>query len=137
MKEGSWKKQHENTNDHKQAQTSTNGIRDALKAARAVAADMCSEGMQEILPGPAVQTDEQLEAYVKASACHFFGNLVGTCKMGPEADGGVVDPYCRVHGIEGLRVVDASVIPHLLSAQPNATVTAIAERMADLILAET
>ena len=122
---------------HQNYLTAPNDLRDlvdAVKAARAVTAEMRSETIEEILPGPTVQTDEQLEAYVKASACHFFGNLVGTCKMGPEDDGGVVDSRCRVHGVEGLRVVDASVIPHLLSAQPNATVTAIAERMADLML---
>lgn len=125
---------------HQNYLTAPNDLReliDAVKAARAVAAEMRSDGDEEILPGPNVQTDEQLEAYVKASACHFFGNLVGTCKMGAEGEGVVVDSRCRVHGVEGLRVVDASVIPHLLSAQPNATVTAIAERMSDLILAET
>ncbi len=56
--------------------------------------------------------------------------------MAKEEEAGVVDNRCRVYGIAGLRVIDASVIPHLLSAQPNATVTAIAERMAALILEE-
>ena len=58
----------------------------------------------------------------------------GTCKMGPSSDSSaVVDQYCRVHGLEGLRVVDASVMPDVVRANTNATVIMIAERVADFI----
>ena len=58
----------------------------------------------------------------------------GTCKMGPATDPmAVVDQYCRVHGLEGLRVVDASIMPDVIRANTNATTIMIAERAADLI----
>jgi len=58
----------------------------------------------------------------------------GTCKMGPESDPtAVVDQYCRVHGLEGLRVVDASVMPDVIRANTNSTTIMIAERVADWI----
>jgi choline dehydrogenase-like flavoprotein len=64
-------------------------------------------------------------------AASFF-HPAGTCRMGT-AEFAVVDSALRVHGIEGLRVVDASVMPSLVSAPPNAAVLGIAERAADLI----
>ena len=59
-------------------------------------------------------------------------HLCGTCKMGPSSDpSAVVDQYCRVHGLEGLRVVDASIMPDVIRANTNATAMVIAERVAD------
>ena len=90
---------------------------------------------EEILPGPLVQTDAELEAYVKASACHFLGSLGGTCRMGPDGDSlRVVDQRLRVVGVAGLRVVDASVMPTLTCGQINGPVTMIAERAAAMII---
>ena len=64
------------------------------------------------------------------------GHVVGTCRMGAKSDpGAVVDPHCRVHGVSGLRVVDASVMPSIVSGNTNLTVQMIAERVADLIRA--
>jgi choline dehydrogenase len=61
----------------------------------------------------------------------------GTCKMGPESDPmAVVDQFCHVHGLEGLRVVDASVMPDLIRANTNATTMMIAERVADWMKAD-
>ena len=58
----------------------------------------------------------------------------GTCKMGPDDDPmAVVDQYCRVYGLEGLRVVDASVMPDVIRANTNATTIMIGERVADWI----
>jgi choline dehydrogenase-like flavoprotein len=58
----------------------------------------------------------------------------GTCKMGPSSDPmAVVDQYCRVHGLEGLRVVDASIMPDVVRANTNATAIMIGERVADMI----
>ena len=61
-------------------------------------------------------------------------HISGTCKMGPHSDpGAVVDQYCRVHGLEALRVVDASIMPDLVRANTNATVIMMGERAAELI----
>ncbi|MCE2462827.1 MAG: mycofactocin system GMC family oxidoreductase MftG, partial [Dehalococcoidia bacterium] len=76
-------------------------------------------------------SDEALDAWMlkNASTCY---HVSGTCKMGPAADPmAVVDQYCRVHGLEGLRVVDASVMPDCVRANTNATTIMIAERVAD------
>ncbi|MBI4505844.1 MAG: mycofactocin system GMC family oxidoreductase MftG, partial [Chloroflexi bacterium] len=59
-------------------------------------------------------------------------HVAGTCKMGPATDGAaVVDQYCRVHGLDGLRVVDASMMPNVTRANTNASTIMIAERVAD------
>jgi len=61
-------------------------------------------------------------------------HISGTCKMGPASDPlAVVDQYCRVHGLAGLRVADASVMPDVIRANTNATTIMIAERVADFI----
>ena len=59
---------------------------------------------------------------------------VGTCAMGPDAATAVVDSRLRVHGVEGLRVVDASVFPNITSGNTNAPVIMVAEKASDLIL---
>lgn len=75
--------------------------------------------------------DDACRAYIRATAGPYF-HPVGTCRMGIDQRA-VVDPRLRVRGIEGLRVVDASVMPMIVSANTNATVLAIAERAATLI----
>jgi len=85
----------------------------------------------EVQPTTALQTDQDIDAYIRqtaATANHPFG----TCKMGTGEDA-VVDPELRVRGIDGLRVVDASVMPDMVSAHINAAVLMLAERAADLI----
>jgi choline dehydrogenase len=86
---------------------------------------------QEILPGSDVGDDAALRAYATASVSSYY-HPVGTCRMGTD-DMAVVDPELRVHGISGLRVADASVMPSIVSANTYATVYAIAERAAELI----
>jgi choline dehydrogenase len=85
----------------------------------------------EALPGPGVAGEEQLRAYLRRNI-RSYSHYAGTCALGTDAMA-VVDSELRVHGIEGLRVADASVMPSPVSANPNATVYAIAERAADLI----
>jgi choline dehydrogenase len=88
----------------------------------------------EVLPGTEVQSDAALHEYLRNATMSYF-HPVGTCRMGVDPIA-VVDPGLRVHGIEGLRVVDASVMPSIPSGNTNATVLAIAERAAAEILRE-
>jgi choline dehydrogenase len=85
----------------------------------------------EPLPGPGAAGDDQLRAYLRRNI-RSYSHYAGTCALGTDAMA-VVDTELRVHGIEGLRVADASVMPSPVSANTNATVYAIAERASDLI----
>jgi choline dehydrogenase-like flavoprotein len=80
-------------------------------------------------------SEEDLRAYVRDGASSYF-HYAGTCRIGTDSDA-VVDSELRVHGLRGLRVADASVMPSPVSANTNATVYAIAERAAQLVRAET
>lgn len=86
---------------------------------------------RELTPGPDVRTDEELEAFVRQTGRHGH-HPVGTCAMGSDEQS-VVDPQLRVRGVESLRVVDASVMPSLITGHTNAPTVMIAERAADLI----
>jgi choline dehydrogenase len=87
---------------------------------------------EEIFPGPGAKTDEDLLEHVRATAGTTF-HQTSTCMMGP-GPLAVVDTTLRVKGLEGLRVVDASVMPTVVSGNTNATVIMIAEKAADMIL---
>ena len=88
----------------------------------------------ELLPGADCQSDEELDAHVRASMITVH-HPIGTCKMGTDDDAlAVVDGNLRVRGIEGLRVVDASVMPDLIGGATNAPVIMIAEKATDMIL---
>jgi choline dehydrogenase len=86
---------------------------------------------EEVMPGSDVNDSAAVREYVRRSLLTFF-HPVGTCRIGND-DTAVVDTQLRVHGIAGLRVADASVMPSIVSANTNATVYAIAERAADII----
>jgi choline dehydrogenase len=92
---------------------------------------MAAWRQQEVLPGAAATTTDQLRDYLRRSA-GTYNHPVGTCRIGTDP-GAVTDPQLRVHGIDELRVADASVMPSIPAANTNATVLAIAERAADLI----
>jgi choline dehydrogenase len=85
----------------------------------------------EVAPGAAVQTDAEIAQFIRASS-YTVHHQVGTCRMGehPEA---VVDSQLRLRGVDGLRVVDASVMPRIIGGNTNAVVVMIAEKAADLI----
>jgi choline dehydrogenase len=85
----------------------------------------------EVWPGPDVRDRARLRGYIRRGVGSYW-HPAGTCRMGRDA-ATVVDPDLRVHGLTGLRVADASVMPTIPNAHPNATVLAIAERAADLI----
>jgi 4-pyridoxate dehydrogenase len=110
-------------------------IRDGLKLVRRLCGTppLSDFAARELAPGPEVNSDERLDAYIRATAATAHHPL-GTCKMGPNgAPMAVVDPELRVRGVEGLRVVDASVMPDLIGGNINAVVIMISEKAADLI----
>lgn len=88
----------------------------------------------EIFPGDNIQTDEEIAEFIKAKSNNIY-HPVGTCKMGND-EFSVVDDTLKVHGITGLRVIDASIMPTLVSANTNAPTVMIAAKGADLILAQ-
>ncbi len=87
---------------------------------------------QELDPGPACQTDSEIDAFASRFVSSHY-HPVGTCKMGTD-ETAVVDPHLRVHGLQGLRVVDASIMPRLVGANTNAPTIMIGEKAADMIL---
>jgi choline dehydrogenase len=88
---------------------------------------------EERIPGAAVQSDAELEDFIRATAETEY-HPVGTCKMGSDAMA-VVDESLRVRGVERLRVIDASIMPTVVSGNTNAPVIMIAEKAADMMLA--
>jgi choline dehydrogenase len=88
---------------------------------------------KELVPGPDAQNDAELDAWARRVTETGY-HASGTCKMGPSGDPeAVVDAQLRVHGIEGLRVVDASIMPIIVSGNTNAPTVMIAEKAADMI----
>ncbi len=106
----------------------------ALKRLREIlnAEPMSEFAEREVIPGPEADSDEALLEY-----CRAFGTTIYhptcTCAMGPNADD-VLSPELKVNGVEGLRVVDASIMPRLVSGNTNAATVMIAEKASDMIL---
>ncbi len=115
------------------AETDRRAIVDGLKMARGLLTSQYMRGYvaSEFKPGEAVQTDEQLLQYARDNGGTVF-HPTSTCKMGVDPMA-VVDPELRVYGIEGLRVIDASVMPTVVSGNTNAGTIMIAEKAADMI----
>jgi choline dehydrogenase len=89
---------------------------------------------QEFKPGPEIRTDEALARAAGDVGTTIF-HPVGTCKMGLASDPlAVVDTRLRVHGIDGLRIVDASIMPTITSGNTNSPTIMIAERASEMIL---
>ncbi len=106
----------------------------AVRIARAImtAPAMAPLRLTEVAPGPDRTTDDDIIDWVKRAAETTY-HPVGTCKMGIDPMA-VVDPQLRVHGIEGLRVADASIMPTLTSGNTNAPSIMIGEKAADMVL---
>jgi choline dehydrogenase-like flavoprotein len=85
----------------------------------------------ERLPGPDARTDDEIMSYVRQYACCDY-HPVGTCKMGVD-DMAVVDPELKVRGVEGMRVIDSSIMPVLISGNTNGPTMMIGEKGADLV----
>src|SRR5690606_7971935 len=110
----------------------------AMRAARAVAATpaMAPYVRREVKPGPEAQDDAALLAFARDNGATIFHPSC-TCRMGPPQDPmAVLDERLRVRGIEGLRVVDCSAMPRLVSGNTNAPVIMMAEKAVDLIRAD-
>ena len=90
---------------------------------------------EELRPGPAVQSDEERIADIRAR-CYSVFHPVSTCRMGPDPAENVVDHRLRVHGLAGLRVIDASIFPTVTSGNTNAPAIMVGEKGADLVLAD-
>jgi choline dehydrogenase len=108
---------------------------DALRLTRRIVASpaLARYTPQEFMPGPARQTDDELARAAGEIGTTIF-HPVGTAKMGPAADrSAVVDHELRVHGIGGLRVIDASIMPTITSGNTNSPVLMIAEKGAGLV----
>lgn len=110
-------------------------LREGVRMTREIAAQPPMQRFVsgEVMPGPAVTDDAAIDAFVRKTSITVHHPL-GTCRMGAESDdGAVVDPQLKVRGTEGLRVVDASVMPDMVSGNINAAVMMIAEKAADMI----
>ena len=86
---------------------------------------------EETVPGQQVQSDAEIVQYIRSSVQSYY-HPVGTCKMGQD-ELAVVDEQLRVHGVEGLRVVDASIMPSIVNGTTNAPTIMIAEKISDLL----
>jgi choline dehydrogenase len=108
-------------------------LRAGLKISREIVSQKAFDSYrgEELAPGPAITSDQDIDAYIRANSETLY-HPVGTCKMGHD-ELSVVDDQLRVHGVEGLRVIDASVMPRLVSGNTNAPTIMIAEKAADMI----
>ena len=89
---------------------------------------------REVQPGENVQTDDEIFDYLRAKGSTVF-HFIGTVRMGPTADPhAVVNDQLKVHGVEGLRVADASVLPTVPPVNTHASTMMIGEKAADMIL---
>ena len=111
-----------------------NAIMKAIEAARELGRQTAFDTVRdaEVIPGPSAGAQEVKELARLATAS--FGHAVGTCKIGVD-EMAVVDPQLRVHGLQGLRVADSSVIPRIATAPTNAATFMVAGKAARLILA--
>ncbi|KAL4955773.1 hypothetical protein BDW69DRAFT_160027 [Aspergillus filifer] len=106
----------------------------AIKYARTLAASPTLSAFNplELVPGSNISTDAEIEAYIRGAAESLY-HPSGTCAVGRKELGGVVDGEFRVHGVAGLRVVDASVLPMLPATHIQSSVYAVAEKAAESI----
>ncbi len=108
-------------------------LREGLKIGRQVLSQPALSPYrgEEFKPGAHVQTDDEIDAYIKATAETIY-HPIGTCRMGTDK-ASVVDKDCKVRGVKNLRVVDASVMPTLIGGNTNAPTMMIAEKISDHI----
>lgn len=132
-----------NPNDHPiivanylSTETDVREMRDAIRLSREIFAQKAFDSFRgtEIAPGSDIQSDEQIDAFIRQKSDSAYHPSC-TCKMGDSNDAmAVVDPQTRVIGVEGLRVVDASIMPSVVSGNLNGPTIMLAEKAADIIL---
>ena len=98
------------------------------------AAPMDTYRDSEFSPGPSVQSDDEILTWIRHNSQTAY-HPIGTCRMGPASARTVVDDKLRVHGLEGLRVADASIFPTMPSGNTNAPSIMVGEKMADILKA--
>ena len=111
-------------------------LREGVKMVRALVKGAAMDAVrgEEFQPGEAIQSDADLDAWIRETSETIY-HPVGTCRMGAAGDDlAVVDETLCVHGLKGLRVVDASVMPTLVGGNTNGPTIMIAEKAADMIL---
>lgn len=123
--------------NHFQTENDRQEIRDGIPLSREIIAQKAFDPYRgrELAPGPDVRSDEEIDAYARATG-ETEHHPAGSCAMGSD-EMAVVDGETRVHGLDGLRVVDASIMPHIVSANLNGPTIMIAEKAADLIAGKT
>ncbi|MEM0990331.1 MAG: GMC family oxidoreductase N-terminal domain-containing protein [Pseudomonadota bacterium] len=114
-------------------------VESVVAGGRLVERMLGTSAMQQLITAPGSFTpegadDDAIVDDFRSRASTVF-HACGTCRMAPEADQGVVDPDLRVHGVEGLRVVDASIFPNITSANTNAPTIMVAAKAAEMVLA--
>ena len=109
-------------------------MRSCVRLAREIFAQPAFDAYrgEELAPGPDCVTDDELDQFIRDKVESAY-HPCGTCRMGGDRRA-VVDPECRVHGIESLRVVDSSIMPQATAGDLNAPTLMLAERAADIIL---
>ncbi|UWU81382.1 GMC oxidoreductase [Bradyrhizobium huanghuaihaiense] len=112
-------------------------LRAAVESVRAIRKVMAQESLapviaEEIEPGPRIQSDAEIGEWVKRAVTTMF-HPVGTCRMGQDARA-VVDARLRVRGVDGLRVIDASIMPNITSGNTNAPTQALARHAAAMLV---
>ncbi|WGY70419.1 GMC family oxidoreductase N-terminal domain-containing protein [Burkholderia cepacia] len=125
---------------HINALTTQKDLDEAVQGSKVIRALMRAPALksmtvEEISPGPQVDSDEAMLQYFREQSGSIY-HLCGSCAMGPDAATSVVNASLRVHGLQALRIVDASVFPNITSGNINAPTMMVAEKGADLILAD-
>ncbi len=112
-------------------------MRAAVRLTREIFAQPALDGFRgrEIAPGPDCRTDDEIDSFVRETVESAY-HPSGTCRMGTD-EMSVVDPSTRVHGMEGLRVVDSSIMPQITTGNLNAPTIMIGEKAADMIRGRT
>jgi choline dehydrogenase-like flavoprotein len=108
-------------------------VLDGIRFVRKLTAGLRSQMVEEV-PGDSVESDEELKAFVRTNAWGHHASC--TCAIGPREKNGVLGSDFRVHGTSGLRVVDASVFPRIPGTFIVSAIYTVAEKAADVILAE-
>jgi len=108
-------------------------MRDGIRHTREIFLQAAFDDLRgpELAPGPEAESDAALDEFVRQRGESAYHPSC-TCKMGTD-DMAVVDSHARVHGIEGLRVVDASIMPNIVNGNLNATVIMLGEKLADVV----